>query len=64
MQAEVTLIASVRYNTYMLLVSVGLFSMMGYVGLSASLWFNEKLYSAVTFNGATVGYDPIEAEEH
>jgi transmembrane 9 superfamily member 2/4 len=37
----------VLYFGYMGLVSIGLFSMMGFVGLSTSLWFNKTIFSSI-----------------
>jgi transmembrane 9 superfamily member 2/4 len=37
----------ILYFGYMGLVFIGLFSMMGFVGLSASLWFNQTIYSSI-----------------
>jgi transmembrane 9 superfamily member 2/4 len=37
----------ILYFGYMGLISIGLFSMMGFVGLSASLWFNKTIYSSI-----------------
>lgn len=37
----------VLYFGYMALVSVGLFCMMGFVGLTTSLWFNKIIFSSI-----------------
>ena len=42
-----TLATYVLYFGYMGLVSLGLFSMMGFIGLSTSLWFNQAIFGSI-----------------
>ena len=42
-----TLATYVLYFGYMALVSLGLFSMMGFIGLSTSLWFNKAIFGSI-----------------
>jgi transmembrane 9 superfamily member 2/4 len=48
-QLEATSLATyILYFGYMGLVSIGLFLMMGFIGLSTSLWFNMTIYGSIT----------------
>jgi transmembrane 9 superfamily member 2/4 len=42
-----TLATYVLYFGYMGLVSLGLFTMMGFIGLSTSLWFNKAIFGSI-----------------